>query len=209
MTSLTPQDLKTLRTHAPFDQLSPSSNELIETTIAVNRCDIGHQLIHRQTLPNKVYIILEGEIRLLGLHHGQPFTIGRMGAGAIVGLASLLRAKPCEQVSAASNLVIASLPDATVLELYKSDEGFRKWCQSSFWLAETCAIIDIISKGVATPLSSQELRKRAEGVHKEIRLLKPSESITKQIAIDDQVLVASANIEACEIGNAFALRVFR
>ncbi|MDA9149328.1 ABC transporter transmembrane domain-containing protein [Synechococcus sp. AH-229-G18] len=204
MTSLTPQDLKTLRTHAPFDQLSPSSNELIETTIAVNRCDIGHQLIHRQTLPNKVYIILEGEIRLLGLHHGQPFTIGRMGAGAIVGLASLLRAKPCEQVSAASNLVIASLPDATVLELYKSDEGFRKWCQSSFWLAETCAIIDIISKGVATPLSSQELRERAEGVHKEIRLLKPSESITKQIAIDDQVLVASANIEACEIGNALS-----
>ncbi len=202
MTSTTPQDLQALRAHAPFNQLSPSSNKLIEETVEVNRCDIGAQLIHRQTLPNKIYIILEGEVRLLGLHHGQPFTIGRMGAGAIVGLASLLRADPCEQVSAASNLVLASLTDATILELYKSDEGFRKWCQSNFWLAETCAIIDVISRDVATPLGSRELRERAERVHKEIRVLKPSESIKTQIGSDDKVLVASANIENRGIGNA-------
>jgi ATP-binding cassette, subfamily B, bacterial HlyB/CyaB len=121
MTTISPKDLSSLQSRDPFNQLSEYSNKLIEETVEVYRCDIGHQLIHRQTLPNKIYIILEGEVRLLGLHHGQPFTIGRMGPGAIVGLASLLRADPCEQVSAASQLVIASLSDATILELYKSD----------------------------------------------------------------------------------------
>ena len=202
MTSTNSQDLQALKAHPPFNQLSEKSYSLIKSALEIYQCDIGHQLIHKQTLPNSISIVLKGEVRLLGVHHGQPYTIGRMGPGAIIGLASLLRADGCEQVSAASNLVIARLTDATILELYKSDAVFRKWCQSHFWLAETCSLIDRITQGVATPLGSAELRDRAEKLHKQIRLLQPTEPLLSQISSDDSILIASANIENQSIGSS-------
>ena len=201
MTSTSPQDLQALKAYMPFKAVSPATNKFLESSVEIYRCKIGHQLIQRETLPNRIFIVLQGHVRLLGAHHGQPFTLGRMGPGSIVGLASLLRAQPCEQVSAASELLVASLKDKDVLKLIESDEEFRSWCQNHFWLAETCELIDLLTINVATPLGPQELKERAESIHQRVRVVDPAKPLPSQIDSNDQLITASANIEGKSLGD--------
>ena len=57
---------------------------------------IGHALSTGAIIPNRVLVILKGKVRLIGKHKGQMNSLTQLGIGNVVGLASLLRAEPCE-----------------------------------------------------------------------------------------------------------------
>ena len=70
-------------------------------------------------------LIERGTARLLGEQDGRLSTISKLEAGEIVGAASLLRGSPCEDVRAASELVVRRLSDADFLELAQNNPTIR------------------------------------------------------------------------------------
>ena len=110
--------------HEAFAELSDAGRQKLEQATQLLRFRIGQALCDGQLIPHQVLLIREGTARLLGEEGHTLITLGRMGPGAVVGLASLLRVQGCELVTAASDLEAWSLPDALVLdELCDDSEG--------------------------------------------------------------------------------------
>jgi ATP-binding cassette, subfamily B, bacterial HlyB/CyaB len=110
-------------------------NELISCAKVLSY-SIGQPLVSRHILPESVLVVLEGEARLVGHDGKKTYTVGKLTPGAIVGLASLLRAAACEEAGAASELRALAIPDEKILELYRTESSFQKWCNSSLQPAE-------------------------------------------------------------------------
>ena len=102
---------------------------------------IGHSLSTNALIPDRVLVILSGRARLLGEQNGQPVTLGLMGPGSLIGLASLLRAEACEEVSAMEPLEAWSIPDGLIAKLYRNEATFQKWCESTLFPAELAFLL--------------------------------------------------------------------
>lgn len=119
-----------------FAGLRPDRIKALVESCAVLTYTLGQPLCSRRTLPNVVLVILDGEARLLGAENNKTFTVGKLTAGAFVGLASLLRAGPCEEVSASRSVTALAIPDDLVIELYKTEASFQSWCNANIQAAE-------------------------------------------------------------------------
>ena len=203
MTSTTPQLLQNLITRAPFNSLEPEVLKALSTTVEIQRCAIGQALVRAETLPNKVFFVLDGEARLLAQHHGQPFTVGRLGAGSWVGLASLLRAAPCEHVTAAKELTLAVFRDEQIVQLYQTSPAFQRWCDSHLWIAESNALVEQLTAADPTPLAPMELRERSQRFHERLSLVGVEDWQAQQHDGADayKLIVASANLAEHPLGS--------
>ena len=142
-----PSPIEALTKIPAFSKCSEASLQLIQKEGRLARFDIGHALSTRSIIPDRVLIILEGRARLLGQNNGKLASLGNLSPGAFVGIASLLRAEACEEVSAANPLVAWSLPDTLIADIYKTDTGFRTWCDTTIFPAEVCSLLEaLISK---------------------------------------------------------------
>ena len=93
-----------IETIAPFSSLSPQGLRRLRDNQSTLVFKEGQVLSPGDRVDDRILVLLAGEARLLGSRDGRPFMVERLGAGAIVGLASLLRAEGCEAVSAASTV---------------------------------------------------------------------------------------------------------
>ena len=57
-----------------------------------------------------------------------------------------MRTEGCEEVSASTAVETFAIPDSTILELWKSEESFRSWCNQTLFPAELAAILEKISE---------------------------------------------------------------
>ncbi|WP_114990860.1 ABC transporter transmembrane domain-containing protein [Synechococcus sp. UW179A] len=105
------------------------------------RFALGQPLCERQFIPGRVLLIESGNARLLGEQGGRLSTLIRLQAGSFVGVASLLRAAPCEEVRAASEMVAISLSDEQLLALVNSDPTIAAACRNHLWEAELAALL--------------------------------------------------------------------
>jgi len=78
---------------------------------------------------------------LLGEQDGRLSTLTRLKAGDFVGVASLLRSAPCEEVRAASKLVAYSLSDDQLMQLVRNDQSIAAACRNHLWEAELAALL--------------------------------------------------------------------
>ena len=60
-----------------------------------------------------------GECRLFGSDNTGLSSLGKIGPGASVGVASLLRAKPCERINASTPATALAIPDELIVTLYE------------------------------------------------------------------------------------------
>ena len=130
-----------LAQHPAFQGLSEASQVELQQSTSYLRYQVGQLMSLPKELPSQVLLILEGEARLLGKEQTKPFTLGKLGPGAFVGLASLLRAAPCEEASASSAVLTAALPDDLVVRLYSHDPHFRQWCDHNLFPAEVYDLV--------------------------------------------------------------------
>ena len=126
-----------------FAGLDPDRIKALIESSSVLAYTLGQPLCSRKALPNVVLVILNGEARLLGTENNKTITVGKLTAGAFVGLASLLRAGPCEEVSASSKVTALAIPDESVIALYNTEASFRSWCNANLQAAE---IYDVARK---------------------------------------------------------------
>ncbi|WP_413327329.1 ABC transporter transmembrane domain-containing protein [Synechococcus sp. MIT S9503] len=117
----------------------------------------GQPLCEKEFIPSQILLIESGNARLLGDQDGRLSTIARLQEGSFVGLASLLRCAPCEEVRAASELVAYSLKDDVLLEMVKTDAAIAAACRDNLWEAELAALVQIQlekSPSESRPISS-------------------------------------------------------
>ncbi|MGA1304001.1 MAG: peptidase domain-containing ABC transporter [Cyanobium sp.] len=203
MTSTSTQQRQAWLDQAPFSGLSPAGRSKLEAAVKVLPFAEGQALSSDGAIGAQILILLEGEARLLGRRGGRPFTLQKLGVGEIVGLASLLRAGACEQVSAATDVRAAAIPDALVMELLAKEKAFRTWCTSHLWPAELHALLVCLEEqtAVTEAFDPNRWRQRLFQLAEEARLVPPDRQIWGQLKEGEALLLASANVPGRPIGS--------
>ena len=154
----------------------------------------GQPLTADGVLPNQVLVILEGSARLLTRERNQTATLLKLGAGDVVGLASLLSASPCERVNASTTVRAALLSDQDVLHQLGNDQGFSDWCQQQLWPAELERLLKPMRDANAEDLPA--FAPKINEILAEARIVSAqSEAVHEAFDHGLRVFVASANSE--------------
>ena len=171
--------------HPALVDLPTPLQDRLQAEVGLRRYEMGQPMSLDQQLPSELLLIVEGNARLMARDQGRLLTVERLGPGSWVGLASLLRAGGCEEVSAAEPVVAAAIPDALALDLIADFSFYREAC-SDVLSAELAALLQcLLAKGAGGPLSLKEALVQAKDV------AKPAHSGTNQP--DHQVYLASCN----------------
>ena len=184
-----------LRQLAAFAELSEAGEARLRAQLQLVRFRIGQSLTEANALPAQVFLLLQGECRLLGHEQGRLATLVRHGPGTLVGLASLLRAAPCEAITAATEIVAGAIPDQLIVELYASEAGFRRWCNQQLWPSEVAALLGLLQQKAAQ--SDRSLQNKLAPLMQQAKLL-PAEALVdplglKAAAQGRRLFLASAN----------------
>jgi subfamily B ATP-binding cassette protein HlyB/CyaB len=159
-----------------FQGLSAEGAQRLKEGVQLLRYRLGQVLVSPAHLPAKVSLILEGSARLLGFEQGKLATLARLGAGELIGLPALLHGHPFEHVTAATDLVAASIEDRLILELFQNEPGFREWCQHKIWPAEVAQLLRCVQS------------KAAETDGSVLRVLAPAVSAAQVIPSHEEAL---------------------
>ncbi len=202
MTTSYPAQIETLGQQVPFNLLLPPEQSRLLGAASLQRFEEGDPLSTDLAIGDKVLVILEGEARLLGQRGNRPFTLERLRAGSLVGLVSLLRVDACEQVTAATPILAAALPDALVLEWLKQNPDFSDWVSSQLWTAE---LNSLLLKREAAASSAKLLdhahwRQRLSQLRDHTRPLQPNRGIVAQLKPGESLVLGSANVDGQPIG---------
>ena len=72
-------------------------------------------------IADKVYLIKSGNARLITKINGKSISVLKLSEGNTIGIASLLGGKAIEEVRASKELVVYSIEDKKVLQIYKQN----------------------------------------------------------------------------------------
>ena len=194
----------TLLQHPAFAGLSEAGRQALSSATRVFQFKLGQLLADPHVIPAQVLLIETGEARLLARDGGRLTSLARLGPGDLVGLATLLRASPCEEVSSAGELIAVAIPDQVILNLYRREKSFKSWCDSQIWAAEVFSVMQAALEGQARqPESLQQLFRQARP---EARLLTsdaPKDELARAAADPErELLLSSANVPDLAPGTA-------
>ena len=97
---------------------------------------IGQLICTDKYLPGRIYFIKEGQARLIINYEGVDTTLKKLKSGEVIGLASVITGKPCEEVRASEELIALSISDEQFLNLYKDKLSLRRYCDQKIWEPE-------------------------------------------------------------------------
>lgn len=132
-----------------FDQLPSEELTQILDNLQPFRYRIGQKIIGKERTPERVTIIYEGQVRLLGFDPQTqvPTTLKLMKPGEIIGEIGLLRDVACETAIASADEVIGLTLNATdYLRLLESYPGFAHARQNQSYIIE---VFDVLSSQLA------------------------------------------------------------
>jgi len=200
---MTQQYALSLNEVVPFSALSEENLNILASKGKVFRYSIGQRISDGDIIPNQITIVLEGQARLCGVEDGKPVSVGKLGKGSVIGLASLLRAGGCEQVSAASELIGFGIPDSSILELYKECATFRRECDKLSFPAELYAIASHLVR--LSPKSRLNAQEALSEMLRSAETFTSDESVT-DLSDDYIVLASSQNIPGITAGDIVNIR---
>ena len=144
-----------LRSIEAFKSISERGLATIEDQFELVNYSLGFPICNKDTIPDKILIILSGEARLLDGTNIRCSTISKLKSDSFIGLSSFLRAKGCELVAASSDLLCLALSDKIILELYKEEPTFRHWCNTHIQKADILAIAKTLDAKIAKKLAEK------------------------------------------------------
>ncbi len=181
-----------LDSHPAFAGLGSGGRRRLQAEAEPCSFAIGQALSSAARIPSQVLLLLEGEARLLVRDAGRLGTVERLGPGSFVGLVSLLRAGPCEEVSAATPLQAVSLSDGLVLALLASEPSFARWCADHPFTAELVALLEVLNR--SQPRPSASLKEVLPRLAEAARLVPPQAEALARLPTDLLLLAASHNL---------------
>ena len=96
-----------------FKELNQISKKKINESSKILTYDVGQIIISSQNIPDKVFVIIEGEARLIGVNNNKPNTIVKFERGSILGIGSILRVSAFEQINASTVVKAIAISDRT------------------------------------------------------------------------------------------------
>jgi len=116
--------------HPALTSLSEQAQQRLLQQASPVSLEIGELLCSRRHIPSEVVWIKRGQARSMvpGHGHGVWDTVAKLGPGSLVGLSSLLRCTPSEEVAASSRIEGLSIQDQLILELLLSEPSLMAWC---------------------------------------------------------------------------------
>ena len=187
-------------THPAFAGLSDSSAERLQQQLSRRQFAVGDPLCLRGLIPSEILLLQSGTARLLVRDQGRLRTAEKLGPGSFVGLASLLRAAPCEEVSAGSEVEALVLADSLILELLASEPSFAQWCGSNLFTAELAALLALLLE--QHPQAGTSLQELLDQARPQARLVPPEPSALAALPIEFSLLAASHNLIDHPLGAA-------
>jgi len=110
--------------------LSVEREAELSSQLEWQRYGVGQPLLQADRLPHALLLVQEGSVRLVGHDPQQgPISLLKVGPGAALGWASLLRREPCETAIAAEPCVAAALPARRFLELVQQWPELAACCR--------------------------------------------------------------------------------
>lgn len=161
----------------------------LQSETLLRRYAIGQPLTFANQLPSEVLLIVEGTARLLARERGRWLTVDKLEPGCWVGLASLLRAGGCEEVSAAESVTAVAIPDALALELIGNADFYKVACAEPL-SAELVALLEHLLARDA--VRGRELPDLFAELKQEARVVAPERGLVP-ICSDERVWMASCN----------------
>ena len=189
-----------LPAHPAFAGLSHSSAERLQQQLSRRQFAVGDPLCLRGLIPSEILLLQSGTARLLVRDQGRLRTAEKLGPGSFVGLASLLRAAPCEEVSAGSEVEALVLADSLILELLASEPSFAQWCGSHLFTAELAALLALLLE--QHPQAGTSLQELLDQARPQARLVAPEPSALAALPIEFSLLAASHNLIDHPLGAA-------
>lgn len=189
-----------LPAHPAFAGLSHSSAERLQQQLSRRQFAVGDPLCLRGLIPSEILLLQSGTARLLVRDQGRLRTAEKLGPGSFVGLASLLRAAPCEEVSAGSEVEALVLADSLILELLASEPSFAQWCGSHLFTAELAALLALLLE--QHPQAGTSLQELLDQARPQARLVAPEPSALAALPIEFSLLAASHNLIDYPLGAA-------
>ncbi len=153
---------------------------------------LGQALCHDDLIPSDILLLLSGSARLLVRDAGALRTAEKLGPGAWVGLASLLRAAPCEEVAAAAELEVLAISDARVLALLQEEPEFAAWCAARLFGAELLALLALLLERRAQ--ADVSLLSLWRELAPAARLVQPTPEGLGSLAPEERLFAASHNL---------------
>jgi ATP-binding cassette subfamily B protein len=202
MTISSARTVDDLLTISPFDGLSAASRQRLREGVRLVSYGEGQLLSSAEAIGDQVLVLLEGTARLLAERDGVPFTLERLQNGAIIGLASLLRAQGCEQVNAATALLAVAIPDALILQLLQVEPPLRRWCAQQLWTAELHALMTLRQPAQsAGRFDAGVWRQQLEDLRPLARAVAPEALAERPAGADEDLVLASANVPDLPLGS--------
>jgi ATP-binding cassette, subfamily B, bacterial HlyB/CyaB len=191
-------DTSPITAHAAFAELSDRARGLLESRGQSRRFRLGQPLCHDSLIPSEIVLIRSGTARLLVMDGGVLCTAEKLGPGSFVGLASLLRAAPCEEVAAASELEALALPDSLILTLLKEEPSFAAWAAAQLFSAELLTLLATLLRRRAQAGGSVVETWRELAAH--AQLVPPTAAALRQVPADQALFAASNNLVEHPLG---------
>lgn len=189
-----PEQTNTIAGSSAFKGCSDATLQRIYTEGNLLRFKIGHVLSTAEIIPNRVLFILKGNARIITKHRGQLNSLTQLSVGNLIGLASLLRAEPCEEVSAATEVEAWSIPDTLISEIYKDEDYFRKWCSNTVFPSELARLLEeLINNSESSTYALHDILKEALPLAKSIE---PTVKSIEEIGEGNLAYISSDNTDA-------------
>ncbi|MDZ8027124.1 MAG: peptidase domain-containing ABC transporter [Nostoc sp. DedQUE11] len=166
-----------------FDRLPDEAIANISQQLQAWRYRLGQKIIGKESLPQQITIIYEGQVRLLGYEPQTqiPTTLKLLQPGEIIGEIGLLREIPCETAIASTEVVCLTLSAAAYFNLVDSYPAFAEARKNRSNLVEVFDILGAYwQKQAIATLNLKELTQTAlpEAI---IQYLSPGKSSFDQL----------------------------
>jgi ATP-binding cassette, subfamily B, bacterial HlyB/CyaB len=160
---------------------------------------LGQALCHDDLIPSQILLLLRGQARLLVRDGGALRTAEKLGPGGWVGLASLLRAAPCEEVAAAGELEVLAIADARMLALLQEEPAFADWCAGRLFSAELLALLEVLLQ--RRPQADVTLLGLWRELAPVARLVPPTREGLQTLTAQELLFAASHNLADLPLGS--------
>ncbi len=181
-----------LRSLDAFKNISEDSIKELKNDVKLIKYEMGYPICEGNIIPNRILHIIQGEGRLVLGDMPESELISKLNKSNFIGLASLLRAKGCESVSASSDLIALSFSDTLIIKLYKEDHYFQSWCNQYLHKAE---LYDLALNLYNTNINSLSLNDCIDLLAKNVKVKTVKDGESLQLEKDVINIIGSSNIK--------------
>ncbi|MBW4469866.1 MAG: peptidase domain-containing ABC transporter [Stenomitos rutilans HA7619-LM2] len=195
----------------PFSLLASQSLTDLVSHCQLLRYRLGQVMLVRETLPDRISILYEGQVRLIGYEPNtqQAITLKRLQPGVLLGWVGVLRNIPCETAIASTEATCISLPTEQFLALLQREPAVANEFNHQCTLIE---VFELLGKTLSQRADSEALLQSAGAdnlleivnrLHRDavVRTLPPGKTSLAHLDSDREWFVSSGTVADFAVGS--------